>query len=352
MTTAKCKIMRNQKKIIRIIKGYDWPNLLRQSPEEKGIWKNIHFTEQPIEDCDYVIILNPVRENTIVNCPPENIWYMTQEPATESHKWRSIKPKYSYQMFTTDNNVHKAYHIKSQACLPWHINKTYDFLNSNKIPEKTGAISWITSRLKVLKGHKTRMNFLNHITGKIDLDLISTYEYYLRNPGATRKSIEEEQAKLGFICAEDKWAGLAPYRYSLAVENFSNPFYWTEKLIDAYLSWCMPIYYGCSDITKYFPKESLILIDINKPDEAIAIIKKAIANNTWEKNLESIAYARELILKKYQLFPFITEQISAHEAAKGSFLSKQKIKLSIVEKKQPSILQKAYRKARRRLIPS
>jgi len=339
--------MKDKKKIVRIIKGYNWPNLLRQTPEEKGIWENIHFTEQPIEECDYVMILNPVNEETTVNCPPENIWYMTQEPVTESHKWMSIKPKYAHNMFTTEHNIQKPSHIQSQAALPWHINKTFDFLTSNKIPKKTKNISWITSRLKVLKGHKARMNFLDYITGKLDLDLISTYEYYLRKEGATRKLIDEEQAKLGFVCVEDKWAGLAPYRYSLAVENFSNPFYWTEKLIDAYLSWCMPIYYGCSDITKYFPKESLILIDINKPDEAVAIIEEALSKNAWEKNLEAIAYARELILKKYQLFPFITKQIKAHEAAKGSFLKKQKIKLDIIKKKQPSILNKIYGKARR-----
>ena len=43
-----------------IIKDWDWPNLLRQTPGRKGIWDGIQFTLNPAEKCDYAIILNRI----------------------------------------------------------------------------------------------------------------------------------------------------------------------------------------------------------------------------------------------------------------------------------------------------
>ncbi|MBK9590965.1 MAG: hypothetical protein IPO32_05465 [Crocinitomicaceae bacterium] len=58
----------------------------------------------------------------------------------------------------------------------------------------------------------------------------------------------------GFNPIEGKLEGLAEFKYSIAIENYSGPDYWTEKIQDAYLSWCMPIYYGCPNLEKYFKK--------------------------------------------------------------------------------------------------
>lgn len=43
---------------------------------------------------------------------------------------------------------------------------------------------------------------------------------------------------------ENKSEGLAPYRFSVVVENVQEPNYFTEKLVDAVLSECVPIYWG------------------------------------------------------------------------------------------------------------
>jgi len=75
--------------------------------------------------------------------------------------------------------------------------------------------------------------------------------------------------------------------------------------MDVFLSWSMPIYYGCTNITDYFPREPMILIAINKPEEAIEIINKAVADDLWSKNIEAIREARNLVLNKYQTFPMI-----------------------------------------------
>jgi hypothetical protein len=38
-----------------------------------------------------------------------------------------------------------------------------------------------------------------------------------------KNNLEFDLYGRGFCSIEDKWDGLAPYRYSLAIENFSGP---------------------------------------------------------------------------------------------------------------------------------
>jgi hypothetical protein len=113
----------------------------------------------------------------------------------------------------------------------------------------------------------------------------------------------------GFTTIEDKFDGLYPYKYSIAIENYSCHDYWTEKIADSFLSWTMPIYYGAKNITKYFPKESMILIDPNNKEKSLDIIKDSIANNLFEERIDYIQEARNLILNEYQFFPAVTQLI-------------------------------------------
>ena len=127
---------------------------------------------------------------------------------------------------------------------------------------------------------------------------------------------------------------------------------WTEKLADCFLSWTMPVYYGCTNLTKYFPPESFIQIDINSPDAAIQKLKTKLTQEFWESSLDSIREARELVLNKYQLFPFLVEQFEKHHrsgAAKRMHISPYKrssnAKLNRLRYKIRSSLQKRFSKS-------
>ena len=284
----------------------DWPSpetMLQQTPKRSGIWEDMMFTYDAVDECDYVIVLNSASDATTVTCPLEHIWSIIQEPPTEFRRSWHANASYSFRTFTTDISRIGVEYIQSQPALGWHVRRDYDFLTALSVPEKTHQLSWITSKLCTLKGHRKRMKFLNRIQGKLAFDLWGR----------------------GFTPIEDKWDGLAPYRYSIAVENYSNPLYWSEKLADCYLAWCMPIYYGCTRITDYFPAESLIQIDINQPETAVEQIKEAMDNNAWARNLDAIAHARELILNRYQLFPFLVNQIRHFESTHGDLSTKETV---------------------------
>lgn len=271
---------------VRIAKNWQEPDIMRQTLFGNGIWNNIKFTLEPIKECDYLIVLNYSNDKIKISCPIDNVWCVMQEPPNEYFKYIHKKNKVYSRVFTQDISLKKPGYILSQPALPWHVNKDYDTLIKEKIPAKAKNLSLIMSSKISFRGHKDRIKFLDKIKGKIEFDL---YGY-------------------GYNPIDDKWDALAPYKYSLAIENYSGPFYWSEKLADCFLAWTMPIYYGCTNIADYFPKESLIEIDINDPD-VIEQIREAVGSNLAKKRKEAIACARELILNKYQLFPYLANEI-------------------------------------------
>jgi glycosyltransferase involved in cell wall biosynthesis len=294
------------KRIVRIIGNWQWPDLMQQTPGHRGVWDNVQFTGEPVQECHYLIILNNLEGELELYCPPEHVWRIVQEPPTGMFKSWHINPSYSSRTFTCDAELSGPWYIRTHPMLPWHVNRDYDFLAAAPVPGKPKMLSWITSTRNVLPGHKQRMNFLHYIKKKVPgLDLLGGNIRHIMNQAAKEK-IEREQRELGFKAIEDKWAGLAPYKYALAIENYSGPDYWTEKIADCFLAWTVPIYYGCTNLEDYFPKESFIGIDIEKPGEAIKTIKKVLIENSWESRLKAISKARELVLNKYQFFPFIS----------------------------------------------
>jgi len=292
---------------VRIVKDWSWPDLKRQTPGGTGIWAGIQYTTDPVRACDFLVILNcpPVGEIVTVQCPKKNVWALMQEPPNEWLKpMHKGVPQFS-KIFNLDPELHGDRYVCTQPALPWHVNRSYDQLISCKSPEKSQCLSWITSNLTAWAGHRERMAFLDKIRGEIQFDLYGR----------------------GFNPIEDKWDGLAPYRYSLAIENYVNPYYWSEKIADCFLAWTMPIYYGCTRITEYFPEEALVQIDINDPD-AGEKIREAVASNRWLKNLDAISHARELVLNRYQLFPFLSEEIGKEEYSFFSRVFKKKIEIN------------------------
>lgn len=105
-----------------------------------------------------------------------------------------------------------------------------------------------------------------------------------------------------------KLPGLLPYSYSLVMENSIQRNYWTEKLADAYLAWCVPVYWGCPNISDFFPPESYVTINLDiSADELSEIISMPVN----EKTKSSLAAAREAILNEYNIWEVIWKKINS-----------------------------------------
>ncbi len=65
----------------------------------------------------------------------------------------------------------------------------------------------------------------------------------------------------GYTPFAAKADGLAPYRYSVVIENVRETNYFTEKLVDAILCTTVPIYWGCPNIGDFFDTSGMIICE-------------------------------------------------------------------------------------------
>lgn len=103
---------------------------------------------------------------------------------------------------------------------------------------KSRACSLIASAKRKLEGHALRHAMADHAAEQgLDVDVM----------GGGYKP---------FIAKAD---GLAPYRFSVVIENVRETNYFTEKLIDAVLCRTVPIYWGCPNIAAFMDTSGMIL---------------------------------------------------------------------------------------------
>ncbi len=81
---------------------------------------------------------------------------------------------------------------------------------------------------------------------------------------------------------DNKIEGLKDFRYSIVIENCKTDYYFTEKLIDCFMTGTIPIYWGCPDIGRFFDPNGLITF--NSLDDLEQVLK----------NLSSEDYASRL----------------------------------------------------------
>jgi hypothetical protein len=281
---------------VRLAKNWSDPDLRRQTPGRSGTWDGIRFTLDEEEACDYLVVLNYVEAPLTVACPRDHVWALIQEPPIRLYRAMHARTEGYARVYTQtapDAGEMRggALRLPSQPALPWHVERDYDELVAMQPPEKTRSCSVIASNLAALPGHRARLRFLARLGELPELDRFGR----------------------GVRPLADKWDGLAPYRYSLAIENTMQAHYWTEKLADCFLAWTLPIYAGCPNLEEYFPAEAFVRIDLDDP-EAPRQVAEIARSNLWEERREAVAEARRLVLERHQLFPFLAGEIARHEA--------------------------------------
>jgi hypothetical protein len=276
--------------IARVFRDYPYPNPLRLTPGCSGRWGNVQFIMDEPGEADYVLIHRRVSRPVEVRCPPQNVWLALGEPPCEVHRAWASAPPWISRVYTSDPAMTSSRHRVTFSILPWHVDRDLDALRNCAPPEKTRLLSWITSDKTGTAGHERRHEFIRRVRTMPELNLFGR----------------------GFESIADKWDGLAPYRYSIAFENFSNEYYWTEKVMDCFLAWTMPIYFGCTRLASYFPRESFVQLDPDIPDPQ-AWIRRIINSDAHRRNFDAIIEARKLVLEKYNMMAFLAGEIETHE---------------------------------------
>ena len=247
----------------------------RQTPNESGIWKNLRGVAN-IEDANNYIVL----EGYGGELPLDRTIYVKREPKFI----RDFQAPYKHIIDWNDTN----------CGITWWINKTYDELKSLPYPEKTKKISCIVS-----SKHAHRETYVKSL-----LEYDSPIELFGKGLNSAYYG-EKYKGTLDYD-GKCKFAGLIDYEYSIVLENSQQNNYFTEKLADAFLSWSKPLYWGCPNISEFFPMDSFVTIDIYDPNPADSI-PKIISNKI---NIDALSAARNIILDRFNIWEVIFKKIA------------------------------------------
>ena len=169
---------------------------------------------------------------------------------------------------------------------------SYEQLVALQPPEKRDAITVIVSGKTLFPGHRRRLRFLRLLKEAIG-DRLEIY-----GDGLHKVPIKADV--------------ILPYKYHLVLENTVMPFYWTEKLADAYLGYALPVVSGATNLSEWFPQESFVSIDIDNPEQAIATVIAALNADIYSGREPAIAEARNRLIRNERLCPLIARVIAAH----------------------------------------
>jgi Glycosyltransferase family 10 (fucosyltransferase) C-term len=181
----------------------------------------------------------------------------------------------------------------------WYHSNSFKDLNEMPCPQKVATCSWITSGINRTANHRQRLDFLQSLQSSgMQID------FY----GRGLQKWVKTSGELG-----NKWFGMAPYYYNLAVENYAeNNWYVSEKLWDSLLAWCLPIYYGGGAADKLLPPGSFLRLP-SLDEKGIAYIQEVTSTaDAWYAAKDAIAEARQIILHKLNLLNWLSEFVTKH----------------------------------------
>ena len=249
-----------------------------------------------INQADYIIFIEGVPKNFNLNILKQKKCICLPREPFKDQNWVNLNLKYGY----TYNNI---YHV---VTYPQFINKNFDFLNSLQYSNKNKLLSAIVSN----KNYPLRINFFKNLV-KYYPDICDIYGYgWGKELGKSYKGCLGEYHNKNIKNKSNKYDGLEKYKYTICIENVSRKNYFSEKFTDAILSWCIPIYYGCTNISTYFPKDCYYEIDITN-ENCYNKVKEIIKTPITEKNIKALEAARQLILHKYNIWPTIEHTINS-----------------------------------------
>ncbi|MEI6378637.1 MAG: glycosyltransferase family 10 [Candidatus Falkowbacteria bacterium] len=271
----------------------------KQSPGFSAIWGDCQFfINQDIDDCDFWVVcehLLSTEESTV--CPPGNTIFITGEPNAIWHYDKNFVKQFA-KVVTCQREIKGPGVIYSLQGHPWHVGlnhsnpddlglaKSYDELVNMKDIPKTKLLSIVTSDKQGTVGHRQRYRFALGLKNALgdQVDLFGR----------------------GINDFNDKWDVLAPYKYSIAIENCATDDYVSEKLTDCFLAHTFPFYYGAPNVESYFLPDAYCLIDIHDLAGSIERIS-SIINDTrhYEDHIMRLIEAKMQYLNHYNIFPLI-----------------------------------------------
>lgn len=185
--------------------------------------------------CDIAVFTDFSLEEAVSNRSLHKIALLVESPKIFPEAYSRIKEiRHLFKYVLTFSNrllclgsSFKRYYLG--GC--WINKKDWYVYNKSKL------VSTIVSERRATEAQKMRHDIVNKFNNKIDV------------------------FGKGYNPISYKLTGLKDYAFSIVGENCKQDFYFTEKLIDCFMTGTIPIYYGCPSIGNIFDPKGIIQFD-------------------------------------------------------------------------------------------
>jgi hypothetical protein len=274
-------------------------SLLKMTPSCSGKWKDMEAVLNPF-DADFCIVMDGYN----APFPEERAIYIGEHPNVENHSpaFRKWENKTALLRLHLDAFVNPG---------EWWIKHDYDYLSALELSPKEKQLCCIATYQTHNTMYNQRVNFLQALCKtNTPIDIYGRPEERYK---ADALLVPYYRGSLGFnkpngLLAEHLVGKevVGDYKYSLELDVGPTKNYFSERFYDALLLWTKPIYFGSNNIHEFIPREAFNYVNIYDLSQVSEVHRMV----TEEINYKAIAEARDLLLNKYQLWPYIYNTIN------------------------------------------
>lgn len=201
--------------------------------------------------------------------------------------WTRQNAKYFDFCLTSRESLIDDSSIKNTIWFPWS-----GLWTQKNTKEKEFKISFMCGSKNFAPGHKLRQILWNKRNSiKINKDLY-TSGIQGGPPGLNNDAKVLDGGKYGKTKLFD---GI---QFHLCIENCSQKYYFTEKLIDCLYTYTVPVYWGCKNIGDYFDTRGFIILnESDSPEEMISKINNL--NSSTYSNMKKYIERNHFLAQEY-----------------------------------------------------
>lgn len=201
------------------------------------LWKHPSFFEwakDEVKDITFCID-DAIAKNIGLKCPHKFGWLVESRVIIPNAirefraHWKEISESYEY-VFTHYKELYDL--APNFIYLPPH---GY-WIEKPAIYKKTKLVSLVSSNKRMGPGHDFRLGWVEKLKGKVDI-----FGRGLKTMNRKEEALEE-------------------YMFSVTIENDQYETYWTEKILDCFVSGTVPIYHGAPDLPNFFNMDGVIIL--------------------------------------------------------------------------------------------
>lgn len=278
------------------------------------------------QDAEVVVFINAIEKD--IARPEQKTILFYHEPEAYKHLYQSsiadeLVSLHKMVVISQIDNVNKLIksesgfdisdritHLRTIPHVHFHHMATAEELDSIN-PNRQKLICSVVSGFNGVPGYADRRQFLEGFSKSIpQFDIYGRYS----------KAIHSLPAYRGY--AASKYRTLSQYRYNLAIENSIEDWYISEKIFDALLCGCMPIYSGSEKIfdllpNEWFhflpdlsPKSIKLATNLAKTDSYLSVAENRLEiAKKIDKDFSFYQKLNSILAQKDQLFSSRTEKV-------------------------------------------